>query len=138
MFVLERRNQLECSKWPLTLKICQRSRSSTYYYSLCCLSAKKMTPYYILKNYFHHYIGHVEKSLSYMLCSWTLTSYKVIDKLQKIRVIGLSPKPLTLHAWKFWCKKTLISWKHCFFVVRVRWPIKELLPLKLWNFYSEI
>jgi hypothetical protein len=81
---------------------------------------KKYMPYYVSKNYLHHYIGHVEISLSPMLCS-----------LRKILVIGLSQKPLTLHAWKFCCKKTIISWKHCFFVLRVRWPIKELLPLKL-------
>jgi hypothetical protein len=101
---------------------------SVYYYSL---KKKKSTPYNISKNYLHHYIGHVEKSLSPMLCLWTLTSYELIDKLRKILVIGLSQKPLTLHAWKFWCKKTIICWKHCYFVLRVRWPIKELLPLKL-------
>jgi hypothetical protein len=71
---------------------------------------KKSTLYYVSKNYLHHYIGHVEKSLSPMLCSWTLTSCKLIDKLRKI----LSQKPLTLHAWKYWCKKTIICWKHCF------------------------
>jgi hypothetical protein len=65
-----------------------------------------------------------------MLCLWTLTSCKLIDKLKKI-LISLSQKPLTLHEWKFWCKKTIICWKNCFFVLRVRWPIKELLPLKL-------
>jgi hypothetical protein len=104
--------------------------------SLCCLSAKKKTPkktmpYYVSKNYLHHYSGHDEKSLSPMLCLWTLTSYKVIDRLRKILVIGLSQKLFTLHAWKFWCKKIIISWKHCYFVLRVRWSIKDLLPLKL-------
>ena len=43
LFVVERRNQLECNQRPLTLKICQgqRSRSSAYFYSLCRLSEKK-------------------------------------------------------------------------------------------------
>jgi hypothetical protein len=110
-----------------------------FLFSLSSFSKKKKsTPYYVSKNYLHHYIGHVEKSLSPMLCSWTLTSCELIDKLRKILVIGLSQKPLTLDAWKFWCKKTIICWKHCYFVLRVRWPIKELLPLKLYNFYTKI
>jgi hypothetical protein len=27
------------------------------------------------------------------------------------------------------------SWKHCSFVMSVRWSLRELLPLKLYNFY---
>jgi hypothetical protein len=129
--VVERWNHLECNQWPLTLKICQSSKSSAYFYSLCRLSAKKSTPYCILKNYLHHYIGYVEKSLSLMFCLWTLTLYELIDKSRKILVIGLSHKPLTLNAWKFWCKKTIIWWKHCYFVLHIWWPIHELLHLKL-------
>jgi hypothetical protein len=139
-FVVGRRNQLESDKWPLTLKMGQgqRSRSSSYHYSLCCLSAKKKN-YALLhiQKLFWPFHSTCWKNLkSYAL--WTLTFHEVIDILRKILVIGLCRKPLSLHAWKSMYNKSIISWKHCSFVLHVRWPIRELLPLKLDIFYAKI
>jgi hypothetical protein len=92
---------------------------------------KKSTPYYVSKNYLHHYIGHVEKSLSPMLCLWTLTSYELIDKLRKILVIGLSQKPLTLHAWKCIYNDTLIRWQKRTFVIACSMILKRVIALEI-------
>ena len=98
-----------------------------YYYSL-----KKKNLHLIIyrKTIYTITLDLLTKSLSPLLYSWTLTSYELIDTLRKILVIGLSQKQLSLHPWKFWCT-TIICWKYWYFVLRVRWPIKELLPLKL-------
>jgi hypothetical protein len=67
---------------------------------------------------------------------WPFT--ELFNILQKALVSRSSQKPLTLYAWKFIYNKILISWGYCTFVVRVRWTVRELLPLKLYNFYVKI
>ena len=79
---------------------------STFLLILFCLllfsEKKKSTPYYISKNYLNHYIGHVEKSLSPMLCLWTkhwtcwkkLKSYALFvnfDLIRTYRQIAKNP-----------------------------------------------
>jgi hypothetical protein len=63
---------------------------------------------------------------------------ELFDTLRKTLVSRSSWIPLTLHVWKFMYDKTWNSWGHCAFVLRVRWSLRELLPLKLYNFYAKI
>ena len=63
---------------------------------------------------------------------------ELFDALRKTLVSRSSRKPLTLTAWKFIYNKILISWGNCAFVLRVQWTVRELLPLKLYNFYVKI
>jgi hypothetical protein len=63
---------------------------------------------------------------------------ELFDALRKYLVSRSSRKPLTLHAWKIIYGKTFIRWRHCAFVLRVQWTVRELLPLKLYNFYVKI
>jgi hypothetical protein len=67
---------------------------------------------------------------------WSLTFYGVIRPLAKNLVSESSRKPCMLHEWKFIYK--IFSWRHCAFVLRVQWTLRELLPLKLYNFYIKI
>jgi hypothetical protein len=67
---------------------------------------------------------------------WPFT--ELFNILRKTLVSRSSWKQLTLHAWKFIYKKTLIRWRHCVFILCDRWSLRELLPLKLDKFYVKI
>jgi hypothetical protein len=80
---------------------------SVYYYPLKFLSAKINYALLRIKKLFRPlHSTFWEKLKSYMVCSWTLTSYEVIDILRNILVISLFQKSFTLHTWKFLYHKT--------------------------------
>jgi hypothetical protein len=135
LFVVERWNQRECDQWPLTLKIGQ---GQSHLHSLklrvfhnSFTSWDTYSAFYVLQSRYQRIILHWRKM-------WTLTFYGVIRFFVKNIVSVSSRKQLMLHAWKLIYNKILISWRHCAFVLRVQWTLRELLPLKLYNFYIKI
>jgi hypothetical protein len=128
--------------WSVTFDLENRSRSKVnviyLLHYLCFHSAKKKLRLITYWKTLTIPLNMLKKSLNPLHYLWALTFYEFIDILRTILVISLLRKPLTLHAWKSLYDKTRISWKHCTFVLRVRWPIRELLPLKLDILYSKI
>jgi hypothetical protein len=100
LFVVERRNQLWCDQWPLTLKIGQgqRSRSSSYCYSLSFRQKTKFTPYYVSKSYFDHSTQHVEKGqiLCFICELWPFTKLSTFCK-KSLLLVYLENRFLYIH-----------------------------------------
>ena len=113
---------------------------TSYYYYYYFLSAKKWN---LCRHTYRKTLRTILFDISkdvldspFVLDLWSFTELFVF--LRKTLVSRSSQKPLTLHAWKFIYNKILISRGHCVFELHVQWTVKELLPLKLCNFYVKI
>jgi hypothetical protein len=138
LFVVERRKQLEYDKCPLTLKIGegQRSRSPKFYKNNAFLYLLHNMRY--LKDIRCYFIPIQTNHCGFDGKSELWTFPKLLNEMTKTLVISLFWKLHTVHAWKFIYDKNWISWRHCAFVLRVQWSLRELLPLKSYNFYAKI
>ena len=106
LYVVETRNQLECVRWPLTLKISQgqRSRSSRFYEYKAFSELLHYMRYlkdiicYVVPIQTNHYAFVVKSEL------WPFT--KLLNEKTETLVLRQFQKLLAVHAWKFMYNKT--------------------------------